>query len=120
MSLLPAASSMMQLCRGSHHESEALRRKRDRAVRLRHCRDVTSMMGAPTTMVFPQRDDDGNLLETQYGRSRFRDQQVRLSSLCQRDTAYQEAHVRACMSEAKAVLSFRLVISACCVVLYST
>ena len=43
-------------------------------------RDVTSMLGAPTTMVFPQRDDDGNLLETQYGRSRFRDQQVRLLS----------------------------------------
>ena len=38
------------------------------------------MVGAPTTMVFPQRDDDGNLLETQYGRSRFRDQQVRPSA----------------------------------------
>lgn len=47
---------------------------------LLRCRDVTSMMGAPTTMVFPQRDDDGNLLETQYGRSRFRDQQVGLPS----------------------------------------
>ena len=39
------------------------------------------MTGAPTTMVFPQRDDDGNLLETQYGRSRFRDQQVRQLSV---------------------------------------
>lgn len=45
-----------------------------------HRRDVTSMTGAPTTMVFPQRDDEGNLLETQYGRSRFRDQQVSLAS----------------------------------------
>lgn len=51
-----------------------------RACEPHHCcrarRDVTSFTGAPTTMVFPQRDDDGNLLETQYGRSRFRDQQV--------------------------------------------
>ena len=35
------------------------------------------MSGAPTTAVFPQRDEDGNLLETQFGRSVFRDQQVR-------------------------------------------
>ncbi len=34
------------------------------------------MTGAPTSQVFPVRDDEGNLLETQYGRSRFRDQQV--------------------------------------------
>lgn len=42
----------------------------------REYRDVTAMSGAPTTTVFPQRDDEGNLLETQYGRSVFRDQQV--------------------------------------------
>lgn len=35
------------------------------------------MSGPPTTAVFLTRDDEGNLLETQYGRSVFRDQQVR-------------------------------------------
>lgn len=42
----------------------------------REYRDVTAMSGTPTTTVFPQHDDEGHLLETQYGRSVFRDQQV--------------------------------------------
>ena len=39
-------------------------------------RDVTSNVGLPTGANFPTKDEDGNLLETQYGESRFRDQQV--------------------------------------------
>jgi len=42
------------------------------------CRDVTSNVGLPTGANFPTKDEDGNLLETQYGESRFRDQQVSL------------------------------------------
>jgi hypothetical protein len=39
-------------------------------------RDVTSNVGLPTGANFPTKDEDGNLLETQFGESRFRDQQV--------------------------------------------
>lgn len=39
-------------------------------------RDVTSNVGLPTGANFPTKDEEGNLLETQYGESRFRDQQV--------------------------------------------
>ena len=39
-------------------------------------RDVTSNVGLPTGANFPTKDEDGNLLETQYGESCFRDQQV--------------------------------------------
>ena len=42
----------------------------------REYRDVTSHRGLPTSTVYPTRDEDGNLLTTQFGLSRFVDQQT--------------------------------------------
>eukprot|EP00884_Botryococcus_braunii_P006172 jgi/Botrbrau1/15556/Bobra.0273s0008.1 len=42
----------------------------------REYRDVTSLNGLPTGSAYPQTDDQGNVLTTEYGLSTFQDQQV--------------------------------------------
>ena len=43
---------------------------------MRSYRDVTSNEGAPTGAVYPTRDDDGNLLTTEYGLCEYKDSQT--------------------------------------------
>ncbi len=42
----------------------------------REYRDAASQEGLPTGTAYPTRDDDGNLLETEYGLSIYKDNQV--------------------------------------------
>lgn len=46
------------------------------SIETREYRDVTSHRGLPTSTVYPTRDDEGNLLTTQFGLSKFIDQQT--------------------------------------------
>ncbi|KAF3451178.1 hypothetical protein FNV43_RR07270 [Rhamnella rubrinervis] len=42
----------------------------------REYRDITSNMGLPTGMVYPTRDENGNLLVTEYGLCKYKDHQT--------------------------------------------
>ncbi|ETV88321.1 hypothetical protein H257_01595 [Aphanomyces astaci] len=42
----------------------------------REYRDHTSLTGAPTTSVYPTKDENGNLLETEFGLCQYKDYQV--------------------------------------------
>ncbi|GJV50643.1 reverse transcriptase domain-containing protein [Tanacetum coccineum] len=42
----------------------------------REYRDITSTMGLPTCFVYPTRDDNGNLLVTEYGMCNYKDHQT--------------------------------------------
>lgn len=57
----------------SVHYSEATR-----TFTQREYRDVTANSGAPTTAAYPQKDDSGNPLTTEYGLCTYRDNQVRV------------------------------------------
>ena len=71
------------------------------------CRDVTSNAGLPTGANFPTRDEEGNVLETQYGESRFRDQQVRTATVppLVDSASHASRPHNACEPAAQAVLS---------------
>jgi DNA replication licensing factor MCM3 len=45
----------------------------------REYRDVTSHDGAPTGAAYPTKDEQGNLLTTEYGLCKYRDSQVRMT-----------------------------------------
>jgi DNA replication licensing factor MCM3 len=42
----------------------------------RSYRDITSTSGAPTGAVYPTKDEQGNLLQTEYGLSTYKDHQT--------------------------------------------
>ncbi|RHY30697.1 hypothetical protein DYB32_004097 [Aphanomyces invadans] len=46
----------------------------------REYRDHTSLTGAPTTSVYPTKDENGNLLETEFGLCQYKDYQAASSS----------------------------------------
>ena len=48
-----------------------------KAFTTREYRDVTALTGLPTGAQYPQRDDAGNLLTTEFGMCRYIDNQVR-------------------------------------------
>ncbi|CAH0474509.1 unnamed protein product [Peronospora belbahrii] len=50
--------------------------KETNAILSREYRDNTSITGAPTSSVYPTKDEHGNLLETEFGLSRYKDYQV--------------------------------------------
>ncbi|GLE05440.1 hypothetical protein PINS_up014453 [Pythium insidiosum] len=46
------------------------------ALHAREYRDHTSLQGAPTSSVYPTRDENGNVLETEFGLSQYKDYQL--------------------------------------------
>ncbi|KAG3114091.1 DNA replication licensing factor [Phytophthora idaei] len=50
--------------------------KETNAILSREYRDNTSITGAPTSSVYPTKDENGNLLETEFGLSQYKDYQM--------------------------------------------
>ncbi|TDH71737.1 hypothetical protein CCR75_002187 [Bremia lactucae] len=50
--------------------------KQTNAILSREYRDTTSIAGAPTSSVYPTKDENGNLLETEYGLCQYKDYQI--------------------------------------------
>ncbi|KAE9028216.1 DNA replication licensing factor [Phytophthora rubi] len=50
--------------------------KETNAILSREYRDNTSISGAPTSSVYPTKDENGNLLETEFGLSQYKDYQM--------------------------------------------
>lgn len=53
-----------------------------KAFTTREYRDVTALSGLPTGAQYPQHDDAGNLLTTEFGMCRYIDNQVHITLCC--------------------------------------